>query len=263
MPYAKVQRPATGPRSNTTGQPQHMSSGQSSVYLSPVQEARIDSWRKGASEATSPTIKQKPKTVKSHKSKSAPASIGHSSSSKGSCTCTCTQCEGYQCPTCGGELTNDCSCSIHSPKSRTSQKSKKSGSNIIHGYYSSGRKRQLSIKHNTRPEPPLPVTEETPINFAVLKAPDKLDLPNINQVREHQYNVLPPVQWPPAPGQEYPIREMAKPAMEPPLPRIGGVRDPISTNYYRNMFPPHGNMKSMMIPGLHPIGMVPAKPWNP
>ncbi|WWC65960.1 uncharacterized protein I303_108582 [Kwoniella dejecticola CBS 10117] len=189
MPQNVVQRPASLPRRQTTGQhhPMFLGSGQSSLFLSPVQEARIDSWRKGASEATPPAA------------------------------------------TANGKTKN---------KNKTSE------------------------KHNTRPEPPLPVSPKSPINFAVLKAPDKLDLPTDSQVRPHQIGVLPPVQWPPAVGQEIPMREMAKPAKEPPLPRIAGVRDPISTNYYRQMFPPQGGAMPMMIPGIHPIGTVPAKPWN-
>ncbi|WVW86792.1 hypothetical protein I302_108846 [Kwoniella bestiolae CBS 10118] len=264
MPTGIPRRPEPAPRRQTTGQPQPQFLGpsQSSAFLSPVQEARINSWRAGASTATPPG-------PKSNKVKSAPASIGDPSS-KGStctCTCTCTQCGGAECPTCGGSVTG-CSCSIHSPKSKSSHKSKKSsgkgdkGPNAhVHGYYSSGR-RQTSEKHLTRPEPPLPVSPKLPINFAVLKAPDKLELPDIDRVREHQTGVLPPVQWPPAPGQEIPMRAMAKPAKEPPLPRIAGVRDPVTQNYYRNMFPPYAHGPTPMIPGIHPIGMVPARPWN-
>ncbi|WWC73550.1 uncharacterized protein I206_107522 [Kwoniella pini CBS 10737] len=269
MPQTLGQRPASLPRRQTTGQqpPMFMGSGQSSVYLSPIQEARIDSWRKGASEATPPGSTSK--SINQNKVKSAPASIDIASS-KGSnctCTCTCTRCGSggtiEECPTCGGSLTN-CSCSIHSPKSKSSHKSRKSnhGQNAhVHGYYSSKRK-QNSRKHHNRPEPPLPVSPQSPVNFAVLKAPDKLHLPTESQVRAHQLGVLPPVQWPPAPGQEIPMRPMAKPEKEPPVPRIAGVRDPVSQNYYRQMFPPHGGALPMMIPGIHPIGMVPARPWN-
>ncbi|KAK6908796.1 hypothetical protein I204_01919 [Kwoniella mangroviensis CBS 8886] len=269
MPTGVPRRPDPSPRRQTTGQPQFLGSGQSSMFLSPVQEARIDSWRKGASTATPPG-------PKSTKVKSAPASI----TSKGSictCTCTCTQCGGgtvIECPTCGGSMiSGSCSCSVHSPRSKSSHKSRRStgksgdrgnGPNAhVHGYYSSSSgKRQTSEKHNTRPEPPLPVSPKSPINFAVLKATDKLDLTETEKVRPHQVGVLPPVQWPPAPGQEIPMREMAKPAMEPPLPRIAGVRDPVSQNYYRNMFPPYAHGPTPMIPGIHPIGMVPARPWN-
>ncbi|WVQ66372.1 uncharacterized protein L199_004552 [Kwoniella botswanensis] len=270
MPTGVPRRPDPSPRRQTTGQPHFLGSGQSSMFLSPVQEARIDSWRKGASTATPPG----PKAINV---KSAPASITQPSS-KGStrtCTCTCTQCGGgtvIECPTCGGSIiSGSCSCSVHSPRSKSSHKSKRStekggdkvnGPNAhIHGYYSSGR-RQTSEKHNTRPEPPLPVSPKSPINFAVLKAPDKLDLTETEKIRPHQIGVLPPVQWPPAPGQEIPMREMAKPAMEPPLPRIAGVRDPVSQNYYRNMFPPYAHGPAPMIPCIHPIGMVPARPWN-
>ncbi|WRT69575.1 uncharacterized protein IL334_006564 [Kwoniella shivajii] len=254
--YPGSQRPSTAPRQKSGPTPLFLGSGQSSKFLSPFQEARINSWRSGASNPP-------PSGPKSIKVKSAPASINIASSKASSCTCTCncTQCGSHgECQTCGGGVTS-CSCSLQSPKSKSSQKSKRSsnGPNThVKGYYSSHRKQA-----NPRPEPPLPVSPKSPINFAVLKAPDRLDLPTPEQVRSHQVGVLPPIQWPPAPGQEIPMREMAKPAKEPPVPRIAGARDPVTQNYWRQMFPPHAPLP-IMGPGLPPaIGMIPARPWGP
>ena len=96
--------------------------------------------------------------------------------------------------------------------------------------------------------PPQPVDLPTPVN----------SLKNVPPFNPASYQGRPPFQngMPVPPGPtEMPPR--------PSLPRIAGVRDPISTTYYRRGFPPPGPMGPMgpmgmgMGMGMPPMGMFP------
>ncbi|KAK8850475.1 hypothetical protein IAR55_004393 [Kwoniella newhampshirensis] len=86
--------------------------------------------------------------------------------------------------------------------------------------------------------PPQPVDLPTPVNSL-------RNMPSYQSQQQGQYPMRPPFPGgmpPPAPG----MTDVPRPS----LPRIGGVRDPISTTYLRRGFPP-GPM------GMGPMGMFP------
>ncbi|WVF68551.1 hypothetical protein IAT40_003319 [Kwoniella sp. CBS 6097] len=298
-------------------QPLFLGSGQSSMYLSPVQEARIKSWAAGASTATPPAHDPK---HKKKISKSAPASVSLSkpgSSSQGSnctCTCTCTVCAASNgsggisraptyvegCPTCVGQSYNgrgddrDPNCSycqslILDRDRRGETKNAGPGPNAnVKGYYSSSRKqtgsnmtKTLPVMMTVRPKTP-PRALRNPalaLRMATFRKPDPDHdqitggsgsgspsspvCPGPQQGRAYEAGSPPPIQWAPAPGQEVPVRQMAIPKapQAPNLPRIAGVRDPISTNYYRNMFPPQGMGFVPDAPAMAPE-MMPHGRWD-
>ncbi|WVQ96091.1 hypothetical protein IAU59_003192 [Kwoniella sp. CBS 9459] len=293
------------PKGKPPPQPLFLGSGQSSMFLSPVQEARIKSWAAGASTATSPPGTAESRKKKVPQSKSAPASVSLSkpgSSSQGSictCTCTCTVCAASAsngtgvisraptyvvegCPTCMGQSYSgrgddkdpNCSyCQSQDPDrrgisdhDRDGGRTKNAGPNAnVKGYYSSSRKQTGSNMTKTLPEM-MTVRPKTPpralrnpasgLRMAAFRKPDPNPDPGSprQQGRAYEAGSPPPIQWAPAPGQEVPVRQMAIPKapQAPNMPRITGVRDPISTNYYRNMFPPQGMCFAPGAPAMAP-----------
>ncbi|WVQ75070.1 hypothetical protein IAR50_004679 [Cryptococcus sp. DSM 104548] len=230
--------------------------GHSSVFLSPVQERRILNWREGASTtASSPN--------KGHKTKSAPPSVGRWSS-KGeegsitdSCDCSCAVCQAAS-ASISGPVTS-CSCTFHSPRSRTSHKTKKKKG--PKSYYS---KRTAPETLNMTQTLPAMMTVRPKTPPAAWRPPKVKASPTWSQFAESQGQAPSaygmgmgwgggagaPTQWV---GRE--SNPMAV-APKVDMPRIAGVRDPISTAYFRRMFPPApGQMPfgGAVMPGAHSL----------
>lgn len=195
-------------RSNHTRPPPH-TAPDSRVYLSPIQEQRILSWRDHA-QSSAPS----PKT----KVKSAPASL---SLSKDTSSSTCT---------CGGK--SSCCCSTKTPPSKSSQQKT---------YYSRRKKKKHSTSAMKNPAPPLtntapqltPVTPTTSISPAMHTTrarPDKRGLPSAEQMIAYRAGAGLPPQYGQAPTVPLPEPALAAPPVKPDVTRIAGVRDPVSQN---------------------------------
>ncbi|WVQ79301.1 hypothetical protein IAT38_001398 [Cryptococcus sp. DSM 104549] len=241
--------------------------GHSSVYLTPVQEERILNWREGAETPVKPMIKSAPASVDvSLRSKSSGGKSGGGASGT-VCTCTCT-CGGMgtDCPACGSPPTS-CGCSVHSPRSKSSRKSKKSDQSPnanVKGYYSSKRTASSSNMTTTlpammtvRPRTPPPGRRPPVLNMtkANMYRGDKKGMPSPEQLEAYRLGSPPPPQFGGAPMVLGPEREAAvpeQPQPPPPLPRIAGARDPMSTNYWRQMFPPAAGGMPIFRAGIHP-----------
>ncbi|ODO00767.1 hypothetical protein L198_03094 [Cryptococcus wingfieldii CBS 7118] len=240
--------------------------GHSSVFLSPVQERRILNWREGAS-----TV------APSQKTKSAPPSVGRRSSKgegslAGSCAYSCAECQAAA--SVSAPVTS-CSCTFHSVQSRTSHKlRKKKGPK---SYYSN---RTAPESSNMTPTLPAMMTVR-PKTPPAGSRPPKLKSPGYNQFVESQGQAPSayglgmgmgsgagaPTQW--VAPQSNPMaasKPMTAPKAE--LPRVAGVRDPISTAYFRRMFPPAPGQVpfgGVVMPGAHPpqaFGMPAGGPYS-
>ena len=199
-----------------------------SKYLSPVQHARIESWRITASTITSPVSSPTSPTPQSldtsstptkAKIKSAPASLdihppGHTSPgyARGHThlNLTMTPASSHSpCVTCAARSV--CSCSTSSPR--------------VKGYYSN-KKKKTNTTATSGQVPATPATGSA--GMPPLANGDKRGLPTPEQVRAYAMGQAPSVQY----GQvgvgmlPSPI-EVAVP--KDPA-RIAGVRDPISQN---------------------------------
>ncbi|ORX37854.1 hypothetical protein BD324DRAFT_403013 [Kockovaella imperatae] len=98
--------------------------------------------------------------------------------------------------------------------------------------------------------------------------PNKNGMPSPEQVKAYSSGSAPTAQYGPPPTVPLPEPQVvpppAGPAMQPQLPRIAGVRDPVSQNYFRNMFPPAAGPFGLQ-PGLHPpqlFGMPAGRPMG-
>ncbi|OCF35147.1 hypothetical protein I316_03189 [Kwoniella heveanensis BCC8398] len=245
-PVGQASRSSRLPKGRQPPQPLFLGSGQSSMYLSPVQEARIKSWAEGASTAaTPPPSTATTAAAKKKVSKSAPAS--------------------------------------DPDRDHDRDRHLKGGPNAnVKGYYSSSRKQTGSNMTKTLPEM-MTVRPKTPpralrnpasaLRMATFQKPDPdqtgtsspVSPGHGQQARAYEAGSPPPIQWAPAPGQDVPVRQMTVPRapQAPNMPRIAGVRDPISTNYYRNMFPPQGMYFTPGVPVVAPeIGVVPNGRWD-
>ncbi|OCF43896.1 hypothetical protein I317_02339 [Kwoniella heveanensis CBS 569] len=254
------------PKGKQPPQPLFLGSGQSSMYLSPVQEARIKSWAEGASTAaTPPPSTATTAAAKKKVSKSAPASSYNGRGDDRDPNCSYCQ-------------------SQVSDRDHDRDRHLKGGPNAnVKGYYSSSRKQTGSNMTKTLPEM-MTVRPKTPpralrnpasaLRMATFRKPDPdqtgtsspVSPGHGQQARAYEAGSPPPIQWAPAPGQDVlPVRQMTVPRapQAPNMPRIAGVRDPISTNYYRNMFPPQGMYFTPGVPVVAPeIGVVPNGRWD-
>lgn len=204
-----------------------------SRYLSPVQHARIESWRSSASTAVSTPVSSptspphplpptSPASRSKTKVKSAPASLdllhpSHSTPSHGHAGhphLGITPASSYSpCVTCAARSL--CSCSTSSPRHRVYYSNKKTKTNT------------------TATSGQMPVTPPTgsigiAVGLAGADGPNKRGLPTPEQVRAYAMGHAPTAQYGPVQVGLVPPGEVAMP--KPDAPRIAGVRDPISQN---------------------------------
>lgn len=188
-----------------------------SRYLSPHQQARILSWRSNTTSSlafhgttSSPSSHSNPNKVKS-----APASlnlINQGFTTGGSIvTSACPACAAKSICSCSTAYTNNPS---KSPRTGSRQR----------GYYSNKNKK-TSTTMTSLMSPPGPVTPATNT-----PAQSKSGQPTADQVRAHAMGTPPIQQFGTAPAVAPPEVAVAVPPSKPDLPRIAGVRDPISQN---------------------------------
>ncbi|GFZ50039.1 hypothetical protein JCM24511_07792 [Saitozyma sp. JCM 24511] len=235
----------------------------SSAYLSPIQEERILAWRSHTSRTPSPS--DAGPTAQQQQVQSAPASLAFSAHS----SATCPQC-GKSCG-CATER------SLPTPSSRQKSYYRRSKGHRTrtHGQLTPVTPLSSALGHmHAQPSPvvrqpdsgsasasaPAPTPAALSGRADVPPLPDKNGLPSREQIEAYTNGTSAPTQVGNPPNIFPAEREQAKPSPQGAA-RIAGVRDPISTNYFRQMFPPAGGpfmvrpgmpMIPMLAPGLHP-----------
>ena len=202
--------PAQPRRTKTLGHiPQHspMSPNQSR-YLTTNQHKRIESWRSltDTSAQNSSPPASPPSSSSAHV---------HSVSARGSYAQSGGKSSPGTCPLCASR--SACSCTTCSPKPR--QK----------GYYKKSKSSKTAGRtHASATRGPHPAAfHPSPAQHM----PKKNGMPTTEQIQGYYAGAPPPAQFGPTPSVPLPEAAVATPPTQPhPLPRIAGVRDPVSQN---------------------------------
>ncbi|RXK34881.1 hypothetical protein M231_07870 [Tremella mesenterica] len=206
-------------------------------FLTPVQEARILSWRQTTSGSPPPNeavvSKTKPKV------KSAPASI-------------------QQSQTLSQSHSSNSSCPVHGPCSCNTPH--RSNGKKVRGYYS----RKKSTAPSSTDTPLLtPVDGSPKLNDTNMgPVPDVKGLPSPQQVQAYRTGLPSQIQPSEVPALPIPVRQQAMPVVKQEQPRIVGSRDPISQNYWKQMFPPVGGPAGVNAGTPYMLPMFGVRPWG-